>query len=41
VHPTLYAITVRAGQVKALSERDDVVSVWPDRPTQRTASTLE
>ena len=42
-HPAVHAITVqiKARQVKALSERDDVVSVSPNRDTQRTASTLE
>jgi hypothetical protein len=43
VHPWMRAITVqiRAGLVRALSQRDDVVSVSPNRVTQRTASTLE
>ena len=43
VHPAARAITVqiRASQVEALSQRADVVSVSPNRTTQRTASTLE
>ena len=43
VHPAVHALTVQIGarQVKALSQRDDVVSVSPNREIQRTASTLE
>ena len=43
VHPAVHAMTVqiKASLVTALSERSDVVSVSPNRVTQRTASTLE
>ena len=43
VHPAVHAITVqiKASKVRELSERSDVVSVSPNRATQRTASTLE
>jgi serine protease AprX len=43
VHPAVHAITVqlRADQVRALAQRQDVVSVSPNRVTQRTSSTLE
>ena len=43
VHSAMRALTVqiKANQVRALAERDDVVSVSPNRATQRTASTLE
>ncbi len=43
VHPAVHAITVqiKANQVQALSQRSDVVSVSPNRETQRTFSTLE
>ena len=43
VHPAVHAMTVqiKASQVKALSARSDVLSVSPNRETQRTASTLE
>ena len=43
VHPAVHAMTVqiKASRVKALSARSDVVSVSPNRETQRTASTLE
>ena len=43
VHPAFRAMTVqiKAGQVRALAQRPDVVSVSPNRVTQRTASTLE
>ncbi|HEY8706835.1 MAG TPA: S8 family serine peptidase, partial [Burkholderiaceae bacterium] len=43
VHPAVHAITVqiKAGQVTALAQRSDVVSVTPNRATHRTASSLE
>ena len=43
VHPAVHAMTVqiKASDVAALSERSDVVSVSPNRETQRTLSTLE
>ncbi len=43
VHPAVHAMTVqiKASRVQALSQRGDVVSVSPNRVTQRTASTLE
>ncbi|MDO9355127.1 MAG: hypothetical protein Q7T55_15625, partial [Solirubrobacteraceae bacterium] len=34
-------VTVKASQLASLAQRADVVSVAPNRPTQRTASTLE
>ncbi len=42
-HPGINALTVvvRADQVRALADRDDVQSVTPNRPTRRTASVLE
>ena len=42
-HPGINALTVliRAAQVNALAQRSDVLSVTPNRQTQRTASTLE
>ena len=43
VHTAVHALTVqiRAGQVRQLAQRDDVVSVSPNRSTVRTASLLE
>ncbi|HEY6354941.1 MAG TPA: S8 family serine peptidase, partial [Burkholderiaceae bacterium] len=43
VHAAVHALTVqiRASQVHALAQRDDVVSVSPNRSTARTASLLE
>ena len=43
VFPSMNAMTVqiRASLVQALAERDDVVSVSPNREIHRTASTLE
>src|SRR5882672_1056367 len=43
VFPSLHALTaqVKAGQVTTLSQRTDVISIAPNRETQRTASTLE
>ena len=43
VHPAVHAMTVqvRASDVRQLSQRSDVVSVSPNRVTQRTFSTLE
>ena len=43
MHPAVHAMTVqiKASLVDALSQRPDVVSVSPNRATQRTASTLE
>jgi len=43
VHPATHALTVivPASVVSALAQRSDVVSVAPNRPTHRTASTLE
>ena len=43
VHPAVHALTVqvKASDVQALSRRSDVVSVSPNRVTQRTFSTLE
>ena len=43
VFPSLYAVTaqVNANQVQVLSQRKDVISIAPNRETQRTASTLE
>ena len=42
-HPAVHALTVqiKASDVAALSQRPDVVSVSPNRETQRTFSTLE
>ena len=42
-HSAVHALTVqiKASEVAALSQRSDVVSVSPNRETQRTASTLE
>ena len=43
VHPAVHAMTVqvKASNVAALAQRSDVVSVSPNRETQRTLSTLE
>ena len=43
VHSLLHAMTVqiKARYIKTLAQRDDVVSVSPNRDTHRTASTLE
>ena len=43
MHPAVQAMTVqlKAGQLQALAQHRDVVSVSPNRVTQRTASTLE
>ena len=42
-HPALRALTVQlpAQRIHTLAQRDDVVSVTPNRSVQRTASTLE
>ena len=43
VHTAVHALTVqiRPGQVRQIAQRDDVVSVSPNRSTVRTASLLE
>ncbi len=43
LHPAVRALTIqiKARDVAALSQRSDVLSVSPNRVTQRTASTLE
>lgn len=43
VHPAVHAITVqiKSSHVQSLSQRDDVISISPNRETQRTFSTLE
>ena len=42
-HPSMHAITVQvpAQRLNALAQRDDVVSITPNRTLQRTLSTLE
>ena len=43
VHAAMHAITIQipAQRLNALSQRDDVVSITPNRTLQRTLSTLE